>query len=41
MRPAILIAVLFTALAAACSGKYPVFEDRSDQVKIEHRNPSK
>lgn len=41
MRPTILIAVLFTTLVAACSGAYPVFEDRSDEVRIKHRIPSK
>jgi hypothetical protein len=41
MRPTILIAVLFSTLVTACSGEYPVFEDRSDQVEIKHRIPSK
>ena len=41
MRPATLIAVLLAALASACSGEYPVFEDRSDEVRIPHRIPSK
>jgi hypothetical protein len=28
-------------LVSACSGAYPVFEDRSDEVRIPHRIPSK
>jgi len=26
---------------AGCGGDYPVFEDRSSEVKIKHRIPSK
>ena len=36
-----LIVVLSVMLAAACSGEYPIGEDRSDEVKIKHRSPSK
>jgi hypothetical protein len=28
-------------LVSACSGEYPVFEDRSDKVRLPHRIPSK
>jgi len=41
MRHASLILLLSVLIASACSGKYPVFEDRSDEVRINHRIPSK
>jgi hypothetical protein len=41
MRNTSYLAILFAVLVSACSGEYPVFEDRSDQVRIPHRSPSK
>ena len=29
------------AMAAGCASEYPVFEDRSDEVELRHRIPSK
>jgi len=34
------LAVLIALLASGCA-EYPVFEDRSDQVTLPHRIPSK
>ena len=36
----LILAILLASLTAGCAG-YPIFEDRSDQVKIEHRLPDK
>jgi hypothetical protein len=41
MNNTTFLAVLFAVLVSACSGAYPVFEDRSDEVRIPHRIPSK
>jgi hypothetical protein len=41
MHKTTYLAVLFAVLVSACSGEYPVFEDRSDQVRLPHRIPSK
>ena len=41
MRMKSLIAVLCLAMAAGCASEYPVFEDRSDEVELRHRIPSK
>jgi hypothetical protein len=41
MRPVTLLVVLFAALLSACAGEQFPFEDRSDEVRIEHRIPSK
>jgi hypothetical protein len=38
MRKIVFAMMVF--LVAGCAG-YPVFEDRSDEVKIKHRIPSK
>ncbi|MFQ5565394.1 MAG: hypothetical protein ACE5EU_03430 [Paracoccaceae bacterium] len=34
------LAVVITLLMTGCA-EYPVFEDRSDQVTLKHRHPSK
>ncbi len=39
-RFALGLAVLAAILVAGCT-EYPIFEDRSDQVTLKHRNPSK
>jgi hypothetical protein len=41
MRLATLIVILSAMFVTACSDEYPAFEDRSDQVRIKHRIPSK
>ena len=41
MRFSALIVVLSVMLASACSGEFPVGEDRSGEVRIKHRIPSK
>jgi hypothetical protein len=35
-----ILAVLLAFLTAGCAGE-PIFEDRSDEVKITHRVPSR
>ena len=37
----LVLALLLTGVVAACTGEYPIFEDRSDQVRIKKRIPSK
>ena len=39
-RTSLSLAVLLDFLATGCAGESP-FEDRSDEVKIRHRIPSK
>jgi len=41
MHNSTFLAVLIAVLVSACSGEYPVFEDRSDNVRLPHRIPSK
>lgn len=36
-----MVMVLMAALAAGCAPGQSIFEDRSDQVQIKHRSPSK
>lgn len=39
-RFALSLAVLMAVLVAGCAGE-PIFEDRSDEVWLKHRIPSK